>query len=70
MAGINYIREEEGRRHLKIKESLTVYSEHCPYCDSENITMIGDPEYNDNWVCVDCEKQFGTFKTKVVKGSK
>ena len=25
----------------------TVYSEHCPHCDSENITMIGDPEYND-----------------------
>lgn len=46
----------------------TVYSEHCPHCDSENITMIGDPEYNDEWECDDCKKQFGSFKTKVVNG--
>ena len=46
----------------------TVYSEHCPHCDSENITMIGDPEYNDEWECDDCKTIFNTFKTKVVNG--
>jgi len=55
---------------LEIKERLlpTVYSEHCPYCDSENISMIGDPEYNDEWECDDCKKTFSSFKTKVVNG--
>ena len=42
----------------------TVYSEHCPHCDSENITMIGDPEYNDEWECDDCKTIFNWFKTK------
>ncbi len=46
----------------------TVYSEHCPHCDSENITMIGDPEYNDEWECDDCKKKFCSFKTKIVNG--
>ena len=43
---------------------LTTYSEHCPYCDSENITMIGDPKYNDEWKCSNCKKTFSSFKTK------
>jgi transposase-like protein len=44
--------------------TVTNYTEHCPHCDSENITMIGDPEYNDEWECDDCKKQFGWFNTK------
>lgn len=48
------------------KLSFTIYTEHCPYCDSENITMIGDTEYNDEWECDDCEKQFSYFKTKEI----
>ena len=43
---------------------VTNYSEHCPHCDSEDITMIGDPEYNDEWVCNDCNHYFATFNTK------
>ena len=41
-----------------------VYSEHCPYCGSENITMIGDPEYNDELECEDCKKYFNSFNIK------
>ena len=46
--------------------SPTVYSEHCPHCDSENITMVGNPEYNDEWECEDCKEIFSSFKTKIV----
>lgn len=40
------------------------YTTHCPYCDSEEITMIWDPEYNDMWSCDDCKKTFWTFIQK------
>jgi len=47
--------------------NINSYSEHCPHCDSENITMIGDPEYNDEWECDDCKKLFSSF---LIKGKK
>ena len=43
-----------------------IYSEHCPHCDSEDITMIGDPEYNDEWECDDCKNTLGSFKQKLL----
>ena len=33
------INQREEMKPIKINS----YSEHCPHCDSENITMIGDP---------------------------
>jgi transposase-like protein len=33
----------------------------CPYCRSEDFEMIGDPEFNDWWVCNSCKKEFGSF---------
>lgn len=26
----------------------------CPECGSPNLEMVGDPEYNDEWKCEDC----------------
>lgn len=46
-------------------DNTKTYSEHCPFCDSEDIIMIGDPEYNDEWVCEDCDRTFGSFKMKI-----
>ena len=43
------------------------YSTHCPHCDSEEITMIWDSEYNDMWACDDCKKTFWTFIQKIIK---
>lgn len=37
------------------------FSSHCPKCDSEDITMIWDSEYNDMWVCDDCKNEFWVF---------
>ena len=45
---------------------MTIYSTNCPYCESENITMIWDPEYNDMWSCDDCRETFGTFILKSI----
>ena len=33
----------------------------CPLCCSEDIAMIGDPEYNDLWTCNDCGADFGCW---------
>jgi hypothetical protein len=42
----------------------------CPYCCSENINMCGDPEYNDEWGCYDCEQVFGSWvERKDFKGA-
>lgn len=47
-------------------KKVRTYSIHCPYCDSENIEMIGDAEYNDWWHCETCDKEFSTFVQKEV----
>jgi len=41
-----------------------IYTAHCPNCDSEDIEMVGDAEYNDFWHCNDCDSEFGTFIQK------
>lgn len=46
------------------KEPIINYTTHCPQCDSEEIEMIGDREYNDEWHCEDCDTEFGTFVQK------
>jgi transposase-like protein len=43
---------------------ITNYSTHCPHCDSEDITMINNPEYNDEWGCNDCKGTFDSYKVK------
>lgn len=40
------------------------YESVCPHCESVDITMIGDPEYNDYWKCEDCKEEFGSYKNK------
>ena len=49
--------------------SITIanYIEVCPFCDSENIVMVGDPEFNDFWECNDCQHTFNTFKLKTLE---
>lgn len=32
----------------------------CPYCGTEDIQMIGDPEYNDLWGCNN-NHEFGSW---------
>lgn len=32
----------------------------CPYCGTEDIQMIGDPEYNDLWGCNN-DHEFGSW---------
>jgi len=39
------------------------YEEVCPKCGEADITMIGDPEFNDEWECNICNKTFPSFKT-------
>ena len=59
-----YIKLYEVRKKIleKIKElDEKQYSSHCPYCDSQNITMIWNEEYNDYWACDDCKKTFWAF---------
>lgn len=46
-----------------MKETIEV----CPHCESEEIEMIGDPEYNDMWHCKKCDKEFGSWKSKEVE---
>lgn len=41
----------------------TFYKDMCQYCDSEDFRMIGDPEYNDLWICNECGKEFWTFRS-------
>lgn len=33
----------------------------CPHCgaDWSDATMIGDPEYNDMWLCEKCNQEYG-----------
>lgn len=33
----------------------------CPYCCSDDITMCGDPEYNDMWACYTCGSEFNSW---------
>ena len=47
-------------KQKKVKECIPS----CPKCGSEDLNMIGDPEYNDCWECEDCKEIFGAYVCK------
>jgi hypothetical protein len=50
------------------RDGITHYKDTCPHCGSEDFEMVGDPEYNDQYCCNACKKEFSSFNSEPRKG--